>query len=268
MTSFDLRPFDWRGAALGLAVLGAASLGSHLGAAAETSPATHAVGAWDLALDNGSKQCRMMLRADVAQTGYGVGMPIGCHMAFPFLVTVKAWQDVGDGKLRLEDGAGQPVVSFDPAADGALSGTGPDGAALVFKMAGPHHAMVLRTAAKVDAAKTATSEALKVSPKLPLPSVSEAAGHYSVLRKLGHDTGCMVTLDDKARGPGGTMKANLAPACRDQGIVIFDPVGWQFQAGQLVLTARKGHTTNLDLQPDGTWARETKEGVSLGLKRM
>ena len=78
----------------------------------------------------------------------------------------------------------------------------------------------------------------------------------------------MVTLDDKAHGPGGTLKARLAPACRDQGIVIFDPVGWEMMAGKLVLTARKGHTTALQTQDDGSWINDPKIGKALSLKRI
>jgi hypothetical protein len=96
---------------------------------------------------------------------------------------------------------------------------------------------------------------------------SDIAGRYSVLRDAGKDTGCMVTLSDKGGGRGGN-KASLAPGCRDQGIVIFDPVGWQITGGRLVLTARKGHSTHLDQQTDGTWLKDPKEGKSLGLKKM
>lgn len=95
---------------------------------------------------------------------------------------------------------------------------------------------------------------------------SGVAGRYSILREGGKDTGCMLTLDDHTRGPGGN-KAILAPACRDQGMVIFDPTGWQIVSGRLVLTARKGHTTHLDRQADGTWAKDPKEGKSLILKK-
>jgi len=76
----------------------------------------------------------------------------------------------------------------------------------------------------------------------------------------------MLTLDDKEAGRSGN-KALLAPACRDQGIVIFDPVGWWISVGRLILTARKGHTTNLDLQADGSWLKNPKEGKSLSLKK-
>ncbi|MGH6817293.1 MAG: AprI/Inh family metalloprotease inhibitor [Methylovirgula sp.] len=56
--------------------------------------------------------------------------------------------------------------------------------------------------------------------------------------------------------------------CRDQGIMIFEPVGWRLVAGRLVLTARGGYTTRLDLQPDGTWPKDPNEGKPLVLKKL
>ncbi|WP_245257504.1 AprI/Inh family metalloprotease inhibitor [Methylocapsa acidiphila] len=107
--------------------------------------------------------------------------------------------------------------------------------------------------------------AAKTAPRASGAS-SEMAGRYSVLREAGKDTGCMLTLDAKPGAHGN--KASLAPGCRDQGIVIFDPVGWQIGGGRLTLTARKGHSTHLDQQPDGTWLKDPKEGKGLSLKKM
>lgn len=96
---------------------------------------------------------------------------------------------------------------------------------------------------------------------------ANAAGRYAILREGGKDTGCMLTLNNPVKGQG-REKASLAPGCRDQGIVIFDPAGWQIVNGRLVLTARKGHKTYLDAQPDGTWKKDPREGKSLTLKKL
>ena len=96
---------------------------------------------------------------------------------------------------------------------------------------------------------------------------ADVAGRYSILRDGGKNTGCMLTLDNQVK-TRSRQKASLAPSCRDQGIVIFDPVGWQIVNGRLVLTARKGHKTYLDAQPDGTWKKDPKEGKSLTLKKL
>ncbi|MCC3247123.1 protease inhibitor Inh/omp19 family protein [Methylocystis sp. WRRC1] len=98
-------------------------------------------------------------------------------------------------------------------------------------------------------------------------AAGDVGGRYSILRDEDKDTGCMLTLDTRARGPGGN-KAQLAPACRDNGVVIFDPVGWTVDHGRLVLTARKGHKAHFERDSNGVWRRDAKEGKALGLKPM
>ena len=114
-------------------------------------------------------------------------------------------------------------------------------------------------------AVAAQSAAAASAPARP----NDVAGRYIILREGGKDVGCMLTLDDKARGPGGDLKAQLAPACRDQGIVVFDPVAWRVERGRLVLTARKGHAATFDKQADGAWWKDPAEGGKpLGVKKI
>jgi hypothetical protein len=88
---------------------------------------------------------------------------------------------------------------------------------------------------------------------------ASAAGRYAPLREAGKDTGCMITLE-------ATGRAQLAPACRDQGLVVFDPVNWRLEQGRLALTARKGHKVYFERQADGIWQRDPKEGKALALR--
>src|SRR6185437_6041905 len=86
------------------------------------------------------------------------------------------------------------------------------------------------------------------APVAAAQSITEVAGRYALLREGNKDTGCLLTLETTAGGRG-RLRAILAPACRDQGIVIFDPVGWQVEKGsRMTLTARKGQQTHLDRQ--------------------
>ena len=111
--------------------------------------------------------------------------------------------------------------------------------------------------------------ATPTQPAGPALRPGELAGRYAILRENNKDTGCMLTLDDKGRGPGGTMRAILAPACRDQGIVIFDPLGWTVDRGRLSLLARKGHRAHFEMQPDGTLQKDPKEGgKALGFRKL
>lgn len=261
-----------RSAAAGLAL----SLALVAAGSASAAPAA-AASSWTLALDGGGKQCRLTLRPDTDGKGAPVAMPPGCHRAFPALKGVVAWSEAGDG-LHLDDGHGEPLLAFE--ADGAgFRTTSPQGERLVLSSAdGKGRAALDRAAsARVEIAQAAGKPAAKgdgprtaAAPRKAAVSEkpAEVAGRYAVLRDKTRDTGCMVTLDDKSHGPGDTLKARLAPACRDQGIVIFDPVGWRMEGGKLVLTARKGHTTELETQEDGSWMNDPKKGKSLSLKRI
>lgn len=96
-------------------------------------------------------------------------------------------------------------------------------------------------------------------PAAASPVRTGPAGRYAPLREAGKDTGCMITLEAAGR-------AQLAPACRDQGLVVFDPVNWRLEQGRLALTARKGHKVYFERQADGSWLRDPKEGKALALR--
>ena len=95
-------------------------------------------------------------------------------------------------------------------------------------------------------------------------SRADVAGRYAVLRAEDKDTGCMLTLEP--RPAKGGLKAQLAPACRDNGLVVFDPVAWSLDHGRLTLTARKGHKAHFDREAGGVWRRDAKEGKALSLR--
>jgi len=119
-----------------------------------------------------------------------------------------------------------------------------------------------RTFAQACALALVAALSMTSAQSAPPARAADVAGRYAVLRDA-KDTGCMVTLSPNPRGKG--FRAQLAPACRDQGIVVFDPVGWWLERGKLHLQARKGHNIALDFQ-DGVWSREGEK--PLGLKKI
>ncbi len=260
---------DFLRRSLGLAVLVAGLLLSGSPSRAAGGPAS----VWDIVLEGGERQCRLTLRGDNDGKGASVAMPPGCHRAIPALSRVIFWSDGGDGKLQLNDAKGEPILIF--TADGkTFTTTSPQGELYRMSPANAASGPNLAKAAAAAPAGVEVAQAVKKpaatakKPAAASQKPEEVAGRYAVLRDKTHDTGCMVTLDDKSHGPESTLKARLAPACRDQGIVIFDPVGWQMISGQLVLTARKGHKTELDTQEDGSWTNNPKTGKTLTLKRI
>ncbi len=237
-------------------------------AAAPAAPSS----AWTLSLEGADRACRLTLRPDGTGQGAPVAMPPGCRRAFPALNGVVFWSKVGDA-LHLDDAHGEPLLAFDPAGAGFRT-TSPQGERLLLTSVDGEGLAALDRAGAASPARAEVAQASARATPAGRPAAAasekpaEVAGRYAVLRDKTHDTGCMVTLDDKAHGPGATLKARLAPACRDQGIVIFDPVGWAMVAGKLVLTARKGHTTELQTQDDGSWINDPKKGKALSLKRI
>ena len=190
--------------------------------------------------------------------------------AFPVLDKVASGTTAATASCNSKTRAASRCWRSNQEQERRPQGTSPEGEIIRLEPVGQHRATILKVAAKTEVAASGAAKATSKppGPKSALPSIAEMAGNYAVLRQKTKDTGCMVTFDEKARGPKASLKAHLAPACRDQGIVIFDPVGWQLQGGRLILTARKGHTTKLDLQEDGSWMKDASEGKSLSLKKM
>jgi hypothetical protein len=285
-------------ACLGLAIL--APLPSQV-AAKTFSNVEAAAGQWDMSLGATDRTCRMTLEAGTASGG-PVDMPALCRRSLPILIKVGAWNLPKTDDIELADASGKPILDFVARSEAALSASGPEGEtyALVpvnapgdFKFepenvsGAPGFDVVQATPPTPSesrppensgstppanpAASTAPAKSAVPPPK-PSAAASamkpgDVAGRYSVEREADKDASCLLILNDQAKAQGG-YKASLGPACRDQGIMIFDPVGWRLANGRLVLTARRGHTTHLDLQPDGTWLKDPNEGKPLTLKKL
>jgi hypothetical protein len=234
-------------------------------------------GQWDLSLNDTNRRCRLVLRADELGPGLALAMPAGCRRAMPLLTEIGTWKLQPGDHVTFADARGKEVLAFLPNGDESLLAKGPEGeiyrlSAAESSAQGQHFSDL--PAVPVPGFETAAPAAapLKtaaiIAPAASSVKPDEIAGRYSVLREGGKDSGCMITLDAKARGLKGGNKALLAPACRDQGIVIFDPVGWTMEKGRLKLTARKGHHAIFEQKGDGTWEKDPKEGKALSLKKM
>lgn len=274
-----------------LGLLAAAASGLAPLAARAASPqltVSDEAGTWDLSFEKGNRRCRLTLRDEANPPGFALAAPAGCHRAFPLLATVTNWSPGTGADVLLRAADGQTVLDFGPDGGPSLSTTvGEDN---VYTMIPTSTALQerLRLAriepppayaepsvtqgdvgdgVTVDGrALTPTGPAASIEAPLPAATLSDVAGHYAVLRQ-SRDTGCMVTLDADERGKA-ELKAKLAPACRDQGIVIFDPVGWHLAKGQIVLTAKRGHSVALSHRQDQTWATAPAKGAALVLKRL
>jgi hypothetical protein len=265
----------WRGLFL------AAGLVACGGVAARAAPerAEAVSGQWELSRDETGLKCRLALRVETAANAQRIlALPYGCRKAFPILADVQGWVFPESGQVLFVNSAGNALLVFNAASDEYLTATGPDNATYrltstrALARAEPPAGVGPLVGPLVEPRSSRpTSERQEVASRGPTSPaglrLGDISGRYAILREGGRDTGCMVTLDDRSPAKGGS-KAFLAPACRDQGIVIFDPVAWRMVNGRLVLTARKGHSAFLDLQPDGTWLKDPTDGKRLALKKL
>jgi hypothetical protein len=245
-------------------------------AAVDLTSVEKLAGQWNLSLNDTNRRCRLVLRGDQIGPGLALGLPAGCRRAMPLLGEVGSWTLHPGDHLTFANAKGKEVLAFMPDSNGLLLASGPEGETyqLSAAEASPHGQRFTDLPAALvpgfETPASASASVIVAATTTPAATVrpDEMAGRYSVLREGGKDTGCMITLDAKARGLKGGNKALLAPACRDQGIVIFDPVGWTMEKGRLKLTARKGHHALFEQKGDGTWDKDPKEGKALSLKKM
>ncbi len=252
-------------------------------AASARQPADLA-GTWELSFDKTGSVCRVLLRAEKSDKGdFFLGMPPACRHAMPGIAAVGRWSMPDDGHVVLGDPGGAQLltlaVSGDGFANASLVGTftlkpvanGRSAVSAGLTPVEPEPAVVSPTAADASAQpvvleKIASRRSRAEPEPAPTESREDLPGRYAVMREK-HDTGCMITLD-KSRS-SGSDRAQLAPGCRDQGIVIFDPSSWQLVKGRLVLTAKAGHKATLEKDAEGRWEKDPKEGGKpLGLKKL
>jgi Protease inhibitor Inh len=268
--------FHLAAATLAAASLLAVEAAAAVNASAQTAPLQDEAlaGQWDMSLGDTNRKCRLTLYQELAGKSHEIVMPAGCRRAMPILAAVGTWNTASDALVMINRD-GEAALTFAPVEDG-LAAKGPEGETYSLTAADPvkrrQFAQAPKPVVTDPPAPAAPAPAAPAAPKPPAAAAADVkpadiAGRYSVLREVGKETGCTITLDEKAKGPKGTLKALLAPACRDQGIVIFDPVGWSITNGRLNLTAKKGHQAHFDKQADGTWAKDAKEGKALMLRK-
>lgn len=229
--------------------------------ASPASAAAQSSSQWELTQVDANRSCLLTLRGEEAGTGFhALGAPAGCRKALPILLNAGGWSKVEGGGVRLVARDGGALMDFTSKAPGRFEATGPMGE--VYRLSARGGASQrLPDGGKIAQAGAAPARAAPV-PVGVAPSRAAIPGRYAILRDESKDTGCMVTLEDRGgRGPKGSSRAFLAPACRDQGLVIFDPVGWALIGGKLTLYANKGHSLSFLVGPDGkTWSKDLAVG--------
>ncbi|KMO40960.1 hypothetical protein VQ03_13590 [Methylobacterium tarhaniae] len=246
---------------LGLAASAAMGVGG--AAAQESGPPreTGAAGPWELALDGSFRRCGLMLAAEAGPVGQALRFPAGCRRALPVVNGLGGWRQEGD-LIQLLDREGQPLLAFAaPEGEGARSAESPSGERYSLAQAGarpsaPEAPLITPAAlSTLPTAREASRDGLAVAPA----TAAAVTGLYTLDRFVEKDV-CRVAL--KADG------AQVQEGCRDPGLALFDPTAWHYEAGRLVLVARRGHSVELIPVGEGRWRRDPEIGTTFVLRRV
>lgn len=250
-----LMPSPWPALAAAVALAMAAT---HPAAA---DPAATA-GAWDLVLDGSPRQCRVMLGLEPAGSGHALRFPLGCRRALPILTTAASWSRDED-TIRVSHAGGQPVLIFRPGGEAGV---------FVAEADGQTYRLV-----RQERATAAAAPPPPLPPPIALPRAGVAAaasapapetlpGLYAVDRAAERDV-CRLGLRSTASGPG-RFELQVIGGCADHGLAVFDPVAWRYDAGRLILTARRGFEAILISEHPEQWRRQPEAGAPLILRKM
>ncbi|AWN45671.1 hypothetical protein DK419_04495 [Methylobacterium terrae] len=230
-------------------------------AAQESSPPRDAAGAWELALDGSFRRCGLTLAAEAGPVGQALRFPAGCRRALPVVNGLAGWRQDGE-LIQLLDREGQPVLAFaSPEGEGPRSAESLGGERYSLAQGGvrpavPDVPLVTPAAlSTLPSARETLRDGLAVAPA----TAAGVTGLYTLDRFVEKDV-CRVRL--KADG------AQVQEDCRDPGLALFDPTAWHYEAGRLVLVARRGHSVELIPVGEGRWRRDPEIGTTFVLRRV
>jgi hypothetical protein len=246
--------------AAGLLMLASPALSQVPARTAAASPAvTQLSGAWELTSQGGARKCRVTLRPSEAKGGRALGFPATCRRTLPILGKVSAWNVSDDGFVRLVDGDGKPVLSFEDDAAALKLKASADGTEYQFDALGKPRRFVPRVAA-VAPPRVAFDPA-KAPPRESIP------GLYGMLRYGGQEV-CRISLGTNPGAADGRFLAEYPTRCRDKGLQVFDAVAWRYTGGKVHLIARRGHEMVLVSTGEGVWQKDPPGGSELTLRRV
>jgi hypothetical protein len=235
------------------------------GGDAAPEPVRLLLGAWDLELTGASRMCTLTFAAEETAGGRQLRFPAICRRALPILGDVASWTVSPEGQPRLNDASGKAVITFGkPTGDRLLRGQGTDGKSYALD---PKSYPRYASRAPSSAAAANAQAAQRRTPVDPatMPAPETVPGRYVMMRQQNREA-CRIELAPGPAAPAGQAPARFEGSCSDTGLMIFDPAGWRYAAGRLVLVARKGHSVEFVFE-NGQWRKDPPVGAPLMLRK-
>jgi hypothetical protein len=225
--------FSWpRHACIVLAALLAAVLPASAQDAAALKKAM--VGQWELSTTERSKTCVVTMKNDATAQGLKLELEPNCAAALPFTKDISSWNVKGLDIVRLQDGAGQPVIDFTEVESGIFEGL----------RQGEGVYILQNLAAARSLAK----------------SMDQMIGDWSMVRGNGQ-TVCGLTLTN-TEADADNFQVFLKPKC-DPAVAAFAPTQWRLDRGQMILMSKSGQTWQFEADDNAQWRRvpDTADGL-------
>jgi hypothetical protein len=87
------------------------------------------------------------------------------------------------------------------------------------------------------------------------PPSAAVPGIYIFDRHLEREE-CRISLEPAAPDTSGRYEVRLLEECHDNGLRVFDPAAWHYEAGRLTLQARRGHQVAFTSEREGQGRRD------------
>jgi hypothetical protein len=184
------------------------------------------VGQWELSTTERSKTCVVTLKGDTSPQGLRLELEPGCAAALPFTKDITAWNIKGLDIVRLQDGAGQPVIDFTEVESGIFEGL----------RQGEGIYILQNLAAARSLAK----------------SMDQMIGDWSIVRGNGRAI-CGLTLTNTEASPDN-FAVFLKPRC-DPVVASFAPTVWRLERGELLLMSANGEVWRFEADDNAQWRR-------------
>jgi hypothetical protein len=221
------------------------------------------LGAWDLEQVGAARKCTIVLGVEDAAHGRQLRFPATCRRALPVLETAMTWTATPRGLPILNDARGKALIAFEEkGTDAVLHGKGADGNRYLLDPKGYPRAARRPPSSAAETAAVFAQRPTVVDPSRA-PAADSLPGRYAMMRQQSREA-CRIAL---GAGTAGRATAAIEGTCQDTGFLIFDPVGWRYEAGRLTLLARKGHSVELVFE-NGQWRKDPAVGAPLMLRKL